>query len=324
MPLYNLDNIQNSALNTIDSELETIKHLKSALTNEFSEFVVRILDIKGRLIVTGIGKSFIIARKIAATLNSTGTKAMVLHAADAIHGDLGMVDKEDIVLALSKSGETPEIKNLVTLIKQKGNTLAAIVSDTDSFLAQASDYVLHIPVEREACPNDLAPTSSTTAQLVMGDALAVALLEQRGFSSEQFAENHPGGMLGKQLNLTVDTLIEEDSVPMNTAESPLAEVLTTMSRYRKGCTVIVDDSRGILGIITDGDIRRTLQKGIVDSTLTAADIMSAEPKRIEMGSLALKALHLMQENKVSQIIIQKENKLKGVIHIQDILKEGLT
>lgn len=314
--------ILKSALKTIEIEIDTIQKLKSAITNDFSELVVRILDIKGRVIVTGIGKSFIIAKKIAATLNSTGTKAIVLHAADAIHGDLGMIDKEDLVLIISKSGETEEIKNLLKLLKN--NPIAAIVSQQDSSLGRSSDYVLHTPIEKEACPNDLAPTSSTTAQLVIGDALAVALLEQRGFSSEEFAKNHPGGILGKRLSLHVDDIIDSSDLPVNMEQDSMQKVLSTMSRGRKGCTVVIDDKRAVLGIITDGDIRRSLENGEPMNTLKASDIMSIEPKSIERGALAVKALHLMQDRKVSQIIVMEKDILFGIVHIQDLLNEGLT
>jgi len=314
--------ILDSALKTIEIEVETIRQLKSALTNDFSELVVRILDIKGRVIVTGIGKSFIIAKKIAATLNSTGTKAIVLHAADAIHGDLGTVDKEDLIVLISKSGETEEIKNLLKLIK--GNPIAAIVSKDESTLARSADYVLHTPVEKEACPNDLAPTSSTTAQLVIGDALAVALLEQRGFSSEEFAKNHPGGMLGKRLSLLVDDIIDFSDLPVNVEKDSMQKVLSTMSRGRKGCSVVIDGRREVIGIITDGDIRRSLERGERMDKLSASDLMTVEPKSIEKGALAVKALHLMQDRKVSQIIVMEKKKLFGIVHIQDLLNEGLT
>lgn len=313
--------ILDSAFKTIDIEVETLQHLKSAINNDFCTLVVRILDIKGRVIVTGIGKSFIIGKKIAATLNSTGTKAIVLHAADAIHGDIGIIDKEDLILIISKSGETEEIKNLLKLIKE--NPIAAIVGQKESTLGKAADYVLHTPVEKEACPNGLAPTSSTTAQLVIGDALAVALLEERGFSSEEFAKNHPGGTLGKRLHLRVDDLIDLETTPTNSLTDSIQEVLSTMSRGRKGCTIITNTENEALGIITDGDIRRMLEAAKPIDQLKASDIMSVEPKYVEQGALALKALHLMQDNKVSQIIVKLNGRLAGIIHIQDLIKEGL-
>ncbi|MBE8712287.1 KpsF/GutQ family sugar-phosphate isomerase [Sphingobacterium hungaricum] len=317
----NID-IKKLAKETLTLEANAIQQIGERIDSNFINVVNLILELKGRVILTGIGKSAIIAQKIVATLNSTGTPAIFMHAADAIHGDLGIVQQDDLLIAISKSGNTPEIKVLIPFLKQMGNPLVAIVGNLSSFLATNADYILDTTVEREACTNNLAPTTSTTAQLAMGDALAVCLQESRQFSDQDFAKYHPGGALGKQLYLKVQDLSEQNGKPVVYVNSSVRELIITITKFRLGATVVLENE-AIVGIITDGDIRRMLEKHEDTKSLTAQDIMSKNPKVIEKKELAIDALQLMRENNISQLIVVDEGKYDGIIHIQDLLKEGI-
>lgn len=314
--------ILDIAKKTIDLESSAISNLTELLTTDFSDAVELIYNSKGRVIITGIGKSAIIANKIVATLNSTGTPAVFMHAADAIHGDLGLILEDDVVICISKSGNTPEIKVLVPLIKNANNKMIAITGNTESFLGQQADYVLNTFVSQEACPNNLAPTTSTTAQLVMGDALAVTLLELRGFSSKDFAKYHPGGALGKRLYLRVNDLSSQNQKPQVNKDTNVKDVIVEISEKMLGVTAVVDN-QNIVGIITDGDIRRMLSKSDGFMHLTAKDIMGASPKRIEANAMAVDAMELMEEHGISQLLVEKDGKYAGVVHLHDLIKEGI-
>jgi len=316
-------NIKKIARDVLINESQAIQNLTSLIDDSFEACVNEIYSAKGRVVVTGIGKSAIIANKIVATLNSTGTPALFMHAADAIHGDLGMIQSDDIVMCLSKSGNTPEIKVLVPLLKRRGSKLVALVSNTNSYLAQQADFVLNATIAEEACPHNLAPTTSTTAHLALGDALAVCLLELRHFSSRDFAEFHPGGSLGKQLYLKVSDIYSHNALPMVRPETLLKDVILEISSKRLGCTAVVDEHSTLLGIITDGDLRRMLQKNINITNVTAVDIMSKTPKKIEKDEFAVKALHQMQENNITQLVVMDGEKIAGFIHLHDLLKEGI-
>ena len=293
------------------------------IDDAFVAAVEKLFSTKGRVIITGIGKSANIATKIVSTFNSTGTPAIFMHAADAIHGDLGIVQKDDVVICISKSGDTPEIKVLVPLLKNFGNTLIAIVGNTDSFLASQADIVLNATVDREACPNNLAPTSSTTAQLVMGDALAVALIECRNFSARDFARFHPGGALGKKLYMRVNDLYRQNERPAVSPTASIRDTVLEMTSKRLGCTVVLDNDN-ILGIVCDGDLRRMMKKHNDLDPLTAADIMSPKPKTISANEYAVNALNIMRANAITQlIVVDDNNKYLGVLHIHDILREGI-
>ena len=296
--------------------------LKTSINEDFQKTVELILESKGNLVFSGIGKSAIIAQKIVATMNSTGTTAMFMHAADAIHGDLGMVREGDIVVILSKSGETPEIKVLVPLVKLRGNKIVAIVGNRQSFLAQQADLVLDVAVDEEAIPGSLAPTSSTTAQLVMGDALALILMRCRGFSSDDFAKFHPGGALGKQLYLRVKDLYTRNERPEVGPNDNLTQVIIEMTHKRLGATVVMENEK-LLGIITDGDLRRMLMKYPNIEQVKAAQIMTSNPKTIDADALVVDALHKMRENSITQLPVVHEGKYLGIIHLHDILKEGI-
>ncbi|MBC2840008.1 SIS domain-containing protein [Robiginitalea sp. SC105] len=310
------------ARQTIAMEGDAIHHLASLLTEDFSRAVSCILEAEGRVVITGIGKSAIIASKIVATLNSTGTPAIYMHAADAIHGDLGTIQKNDVVICISKSGNTPEIKLLVPLIKQGGNPLIGMTGNPDSFLGRRADFLLNTFVEKEACPNNLAPTTSTTAQLVMGDALAICLLELRGFSSRDFARYHPGGTLGKRLYLRVGDIVAQNQVPRVSEETPLKDAIVEISEKMLGVTAVMDGER-IAGIITDGDLRRMLNKYDNIGELRARDIMSTGPKTIDSDVLAVKALRMMEENDISQLLATQDGRYVGVVHIHNLIKEGI-
>jgi arabinose-5-phosphate isomerase len=316
-------NIKKIAREVLINESQAIQNLTSLIDDSFEACVNEIYSAKGRVVVTGIGKSAIIANKIVATLNSTGTPALFMHAADAIHGDLGMIQSDDIVMCLSKSGNTPEIKVLVPLLKRRGSKLVALVSNTNSYLAQQADFVLNATIAEEACPHNLAPTTSTTAHLALGDALAVCLLELRHFSSRDFAEFHPGGSLGKQLYLKVSDIYSHNALPMVRPQTLLKDVILEISSKRLGCTAVVDENSTLLGIITDGDLRRMLQKNINIANVTAVDIMSKTPKKIEKDEFAVKALHQMQENNITQLVVMDGEKISGFIHLHDLLKEGI-
>ncbi|MCT4614794.1 MAG: KpsF/GutQ family sugar-phosphate isomerase [Marinifilaceae bacterium] len=317
------NSIKEIAINTIKEEIKSIEKLIDNIDSDFCKVVNIILESKGRVVLTGIGKSANIANKIVATLNSTGTPALFMHAADAIHGDLGMIRENDTVICISKSGNTPEIKVLVPLLKNTGNTLVGIVSGLDSFLAKQSNYVLKAVVDREACPNNLAPTSSTTVQLVMGDALAVALLEARQFSSRDFAKFHPGGALGKKLYLTVEDICLKENPPMVKPEDNVRNVIIEISAKRMGAAIVVDHNKDMIGIITDGDLRRMLENNADITSLKAKDIMTGKPKSINKDELAINAFQLMEKNSITQLAVIHNNKYWGMIHIHDILKEGI-
>jgi len=310
------------ARKTLHIEAESVKRLATQLNDNFPELVYQILYLNARVIVTGIGKSAIIAQKIVATFNSTGTPSIFMHAADAIHGDLGMIQKDDLVICISKSGNTPEIKVLVPLLKQGGNKLVGMVGDKNSFLAKQADWVLDTSVEQEACPNNLAPTSSTTAQLAMGDALAVSLLECREFSSADFAKYHPGGALGKRLYLKVADLAAQNEKPMVPSDASVREVIIEITKNRLGAVAVVDHGT-LKGIITDGDIRRMLNKNSTIDGLNAADIMTVSPKFIDKNELAVNALELLRENNITQILVGTDTKFEGFVHLHDLLKEGI-
>jgi len=310
------------AINTIREEANAITNLIKSVNTDFLSCVDLILHSKGRVIITGIGKSAIIGQKIVATLNSTGTPSSFLHAADAIHGDLGTIQKEDIVVCLSKSGETPEIKILIPLLKEYGSSLIAIVGNTDSYLARQSDLVIDTTVSKEACPNNLAPTSSTTAQMVMGDALAVCLLEARGFTTSDFARLHPGGALGKQLYLKVSDLYPGNRVPQVQHNDTIQKVIIEISSNRLGATAVLNGTK-LTGIITDGDLRRMLEKNEEIGKLTASDIMTKNPRTIASDTLVVNALSLMRHNNITQLLVVDKNKYKGVVHLHDILREGI-
>ena len=314
--------IQDIAQKAIIEEAQAINQLVNRIDSDFEAAVETILKSKGRLIITGIGKSANIASKIVATLNSTGTPSIFMHAADAIHGDLGIVQKDDVVMCISKSGNTPEIKVLIPLVKSLGNPLIANVGNIDSFLAKQADYVIDSSVDREACPNNLAPTSSTTAQLVMGDALAVALLETRGFSDQDFAKYHPGGALGKQLYLRVSDLCTHNEKPQVGKEENIRNIIIEISSKRLGATAVIDNNK-LIGVITDGDIRRMMQKYDNVDPLKAIDIMTTNPMTIEKNQLAVSALKLMKERNITQLLVTDNDTYFGVIHLHDILKEGI-
>ncbi|HRE79324.1 MAG TPA: KpsF/GutQ family sugar-phosphate isomerase [Flavobacterium sp.] len=316
------EKILATAKETILTESQAISKLADLLTNDFVESVQLIYESKGRLIVTGIGKSAIIAQKIVATLNSTGTPSMFLHASEAVHGDLGMVQPDDIVICISKSGNSPEIKILVPILNRFGNTLIAMTGNLTSFLAKNSQFVLDTTVEKEACPNNLAPTNSTTAQLVMGDCLAVCLMEMRNFKGEDFAKYHPGGALGKKLLLRVKDMLDESKKPTVSPESNVQTVIFEISEKRLGVTAVVENDK-IIGIITDGDIRRMLSKTETITGITARDIMTKNPKMIQPNDMVVEALNIMEDFSITQLIVAEDNSYKGVIHLHDILKEGI-
>jgi arabinose-5-phosphate isomerase len=315
--------IKSIALKTINLEAESISGLAHFIDDEFEKAVTAVHNAGGRLVVSGIGKSAIVAQKIVATLNSTGTPSVFMHAADAIHGDLGMVQTDDVVLVISKSGESPEIKVLAPLINNFGNILIGMVGNTDSFLAKHSDHVLNTTVSKEACPNNLAPTSSTTAQMVMGDALAVCLMELNGFTGDDFAKFHPGGMLGKKLYLRVKDLYGANAKPVVSLDASLREVIIEISEKRLGATAVVADSGAAIGIITDGDIRRMLEHGEDINHIKAKDIFCSSPKTIEPEALAVEALDILRKNDISQLIVQKEGKYLGMLHLHELVKEGI-
>jgi len=316
------NSIIETAKQTIEMESKAILNLSSLVTEDFAAAVNLIYNTKGRVIITGIGKSAIIGNKIVATLNSTGTPAIFMHAADAIHGDLGLILNDDVVICLSKSGNTPEIKVIIPLIKRANNKMIAITGNTNSFLAQHADYVLNAFVEKEACPNNLAPTTSTTAQLVIGDALAVCLLNLRGFSSKDFAKYHPGGALGKKLYLRVEDISSTNEKPAVNSDSSIKEIIVEITAKMLGVTAVVENNK-IIGIITDGDLRRMLSKVDNFSKLNAKDIMGANPKRIQANAMAIEALEIMEANDISQLLVEKDGKYAGVVHIHDLIKEGI-
>lgn len=320
--MKNRKEVRSWAREVIEMESQSVQDLAGRINADFEQAVELIYTTKGRLVVTGIGKSAIIANKIVATLNSTGSPAIFMHAADAVHGDLGMILKDDIVLCISKSGNTPEIKALIPLIKSGGNTLIGMVGNKDSYLAANSNLVLDTTVEKEACPNNLAPTTSTTAQLVMGDALAVCLLKRRNFSSSDFARYHPGGSLGKKLYTTMADIAAQNASPQVRPDATIQEVIVVMTQDRLGAVAVVEDG-AVLGIITDGDIRRMLEQHGEMGSLIASDIMSENPFKMEADMLAIEGAKAMRERKISQIIVQSNNVYQGMVHIHDLNREGI-
>ena len=314
--------ILESAIRTFQIERDALDAIIPLLNEAFEKAVETILQSNGRVVITGIGKSAIIANKIVATMNSTGTPAIFMHAADAIHGDLGTVQNGDTVICISKSGNTPEIKVLVPLLKRGQNPLIAITGNPDSFLAQQADYVLNTYVAKEACPNNLAPTTSTTAQLVMGDALSICLLELKDFGSKDFAQYHPGGALGKKLYLRVSDLVKNNATPIVAPNTKVKEVIVEISEKLLGAVAVVDEGK-IMGIVTDGDIRRMLNKHDNIAALTAKDIMSHFPKTISQDAMAVEALKIMQENHITQLLAVHENNYVGIVHLHNLIQEGL-
>ncbi|HEX7458697.1 MAG TPA: KpsF/GutQ family sugar-phosphate isomerase [Ginsengibacter sp.] len=312
-----------TAKKTIDLEARSISNLSGLLDQDFEKAINAINNCDGRLVVSGIGKSAIIAQKIVATLNSTGTPSVFLHAADAIHGDIGMVQQNDIVMIISKSGESPEIKVLVPLIKNFKNTIIAMCGNMQSYLVKCADIILNTTVTEEACPNNLAPTSSTTAQMVMGDAIAICLMEIKGFSTEDFAKFHPGGTLGKKLYLRVSDLIINNEKPAVKENSPLKDVIIEITKKRLGAAVILDDKEFVLGIITDGDLRRMLEKNLFTTDVKAKDIMTLHPKTIESSQLAVNALDIMRKKNITQLIVLENNRYAGIVHLHDLVREGI-
>jgi len=317
------ESIKTIARKTVELEAASIQQLSAYIDNHFVAVVERLQTMKGRLVVSGIGKSAIIGQKIVATLNSTGTPAIFMHAADAIHGDLGMIQEGDVVLVISKSGESPEIKVLVPLIRNMGSLLIGMVGNMGSYLALQADHVLNTTVDQEACPNNLAPTTSTTAQMVMGDELEVCLMDLKGFRSEDFAKFHPGGALGKRLYLRVEDLSCQNSRPAVGPDATIKEVIMEMTKNRLGATAVTDPENHILGIITDGDLRRMLERNISYDALPASGIMTKAPRVIESGELAVNALDLMRKANISQLIVVSGEKYAGIIHLHDLVKEGI-
>jgi arabinose-5-phosphate isomerase len=314
--------IFETAINTLQLEAQAILDLIPHIGDDFSKAVEVIRASKGRVIVTGIGKSAIIAQKIVATFNSTGTPSIFMHAGDAVHGDLGMIQQDDIVICISKSGNTPEIKVLAPLLKQGGNFLIGMVGEQDSTLGNLADLILDVSVDKEACPHNLAPTTSTTAQLAMGDALAVCLLHAREFNEDDFAKYHPGGALGKRLYLKVGDLALKNQKPSIQPEASVKDVIVEISRNRLGAVVVLEGTE-ILGIITDGDIRRMLEKHTDLLNITAKDIMNTNPRRIDRDVLALEALQIIKLNNITQLLVTSNNSYYGLVHLHDLLQEGI-
>jgi arabinose-5-phosphate isomerase len=314
--------IREIALSTIELEITAVSGLRDSINDDFSECVIKIINSSGRVIITGIGKSANIANKIVSTLNSTGTPAVFMHAADAVHGDLGIIREDDIVICLSKSGETPEIKVLVPLLKSRNNLLIAMVGNINSYLAKQADYILDTTVDKEACPNNMVPTASTTAQLVLGDALSMALLSCRGFTLEDFARFHPGGSLGKRMYLKVSDLYIHNEKPMVMPGDDIKTVIMEISSKRLGAAAVVEQDK-LIGIITDGDLRRMLELGTSIEKLTAIDIMTSGPRTIDENELVVNALELMRQNKITQLPVLKNGIFAGIVHMHDIVKEGI-
>ena len=317
------DKVKKIALQTIELEARSIQALSRSINNDFENAVQVIADCKGRVVVSGIGKSAVIAQKLVATFNSTGTPSLFMHAADAIHGDLGMIQPHDVVIAISKSGNTPEIQSLAPLLKRNNNPLVAMVGNIQSQLALQADYILNTTVDQEACPNNLAPTTSTTAQLLMGDALAIALIQMRGFNSHDFSKYHPGGALGKKLYLQCGRIAQQNAKPVVSPNTPWKEVILTITKNRLGATAVVHDNQKVLGIVTDGDIRRMLENHSNFENLTANDIMGKNPISVTHDAMATEVAALMQEKKITQIIVTQQSIYFGVVHLHDLYREGI-
>jgi len=316
-------NIISIAKNVLQNESDAIKNLLNHINGDFEACIAALLETKGRIIVTGVGKSAIIANKIVATMNSTGTPAVFMHAADAIHGDIGMIQKEDAVICLSKSGNTPEIKVLVPLIKRTGCQLIAIVGNTKSYLAEQSHFIVNATIEKEACPLNLAPTTSTTVAMALGDAIAICLLEMRNFSKEDFAKYHPGGSLGKQLYLKVDDIYPHNKIPKVLENSSIKNVIVEISSNMLGATAVLDSNNQLKGIVTDGDLRRMLNNHENITSLTAKDIMTSNPKTIEKDQYAMEALKIMQQKNITQLVVVEGKNVLGFIHLHDLIREGI-
>lgn len=317
------ESIKQTALHTIQLEAQSVAGLADFIDASFEQTVELIQGCRGRLVISGIGKSAIVGQKIVSTLNSTGTPSLFMHAADAIHGDLGMIQENDLVMIISKSGESPEIKVLVPLVRNFGNKLIAMVGNTESFLAVNADLVLNTTVSKEACPNNLAPTSSTTAQMVMGDIIAVCLMHLKGFSGQDFAKYHPGGNLGKRLYLRVADLIRNNEKPAVLANAGLKEVIVEITAKRLGVTAVVDAAQKVIGIITDGDLRRMLERSDDIQSITAGDILSKNPKTIASTLLAVEALDVLRKYDISQLIVEEDGRYAGILHIHDLVREGI-
>lgn len=312
-----------TARQTIEQEARSIAELANYLNEDFEKVISLIQNCKGRLVISGIGKSAIVAQKIVASLNSTGTPSLFLHAADAIHGDIGMVQKDDIVMVISKSGDSPEIKVLIPLIKNFKNPLIAMCGNMQSYLAKCADLTINTTVAAEASPDNLAPTSSTTAQIVMGDAITVCLMKVRGFGSEDFARFHPGGTLGKKLYLRVSELFINNEKPVVDADDLLKDVIIEITKKRLGVTVVLDHDENLLGIITDGDLRRMLEKDLYHAGVKAKDIMTRDPKTIDDNELAVTAMDVMRKNNITQLVVTRNNSYAGIIHLHDLVREGI-
>ncbi|TAF44222.1 MAG: KpsF/GutQ family sugar-phosphate isomerase [Sphingobacteriales bacterium] len=310
------------AKRTLKTESEAIGHLTNLLNSQFTNLVNQIYSLNGRVVITGVGKSAIVGQKIVATLNSTGTPALFMHAGEAIHGDLGMIQADDLIICLSKSGNTAEIKVLIPLLKRGKNKIACFVGDVNSYLAKQSDFVIDTFVASEACPHNLAPTTSTTAQMAMGDALAICLVECRAFSGVDFAKYHPGGTLGKKMYLKVSDLVIFNQKPVVNSTCKIHDVILEISKKRLGIVAVINDNK-LIGVITDGDLRRMMQKYTSFENLLASDIMGKYPKTIENNELAVTALQLMQKNQITQLIVMENDNFEGVIHLHDLLKEGI-
>lgn len=320
--MNNSIDILKSASNTLLSESKSIADLVNYLNEDFEKAVYAILNCKGRVVVTGIGKSALIGTKIVATFNSTGTPSLFMHASEAVHGDLGLLQPDDCVICISNSGNSPEIKALTPFLKRFGNILISITANSDSTLAKGSDFVLLSKVEREACPNNLAPMNSTTAQLVLGDALAVCLMQLKNFKTENFALYHPGGALGKKLLLLVKDILDKEKKPIVSPTSNIKDVIIEISKKRLGVTAVTE-SNTVVGIITDGDIRRMLEHRDTLAGITAKDIMSKNPKSIDINEKVSKALSILEDNSITQLLVTNNGKYEGIIHLHDILKEGV-
>lgn len=321
--MFSEADITKQALETIELQAQSVAELKNYVNKAFTNVVKLIHESKGRVVVTGIGKSAVIAQKMVATCNSTGTPALFMHAADAIHGDLGMILPDDVVIIISKSGSSPEIKVLIPFIKNFGNSVIAICGNETSYLATNADYFINTTVTKEACPNNLAPTTSTTAQMVMGDALAVCLLSLKGFSAEDFARFHPGGALGKRLYLRVGDMSSQHEAPKVHMDASLKEVIYEISSKRLGATAVVDNDDNLMGIVTDGDIRRMLENHDNTASLTAKDILTKAPKTIDETELAVAALEIIRAHNISQIVVTNDGKYSGFVHLHDLVREGL-
>ena len=318
-----IENLKKYALETIQTESRAVEALPSVVDDRFGEAVALMAGCKGRIVVSGVGKSAIIGRKMVATLNSTGTCGQFLHSADAVHGDMGMIGPDDVVLFISKSGNTDEIKRLLPFVKKMGNPVVSIVSCRDSFLGAHSDYLIYVPMEREACPNNLAPTTSTTLHLVICDAIAMALSRSKGFSAEDFGRFHPGGSLGKRLYMRVEDVFDKSNKPWVAEDVPIKNAIITISSHRLGATVVLGEDGALKGIITDGDVRRMIENGKDINTLKARDIMSRTPKTVDKSALAVDALRMMETNNITSVVVLSDGQYAGLIHIHDVMREGI-